>query len=80
MPPISEEKRSVTMMKFICFNFKENGILIYQPGSISYAWSSFLKSLNQLLTIKSIAEADDQKIYLFERNNSFDTLCNKIVK
>lgn len=80
MPPISEEKQSITMMRFICLNFKQNGILIYQPGSISYAWPSFQQKLNQLLTIKNITEADDRKIYLFERNNSFDTLCNKIIK
>lgn len=79
MPPITEEKQSVTIRRFVCLNFKQNGILIYQPGSISYAWPSFLKNLNQLLTIKNITEVDDRKIYLFERNTSFDTLCNKIV-
>jgi hypothetical protein len=80
MPPIAEEKQSVTIKRFICLNFKQNGILIYQPGSISYAWPSFLKSVNQLLTIKNIAEADDRTIYLFERNTSFDALCKTIVK
>ncbi len=79
MPPITEEKQSVTMRRYICQNFKQNGILIYQPGSISYAWPSFLKNLNQLLLIKNIAVVDDREIYLFERNSSFDTLCNKIV-
>lgn len=80
MPPIAEKKQSITMTRFICLNFKQNGILIYQPGSISYAWPSFLKNLSQLLAIKNIAEADDRKIYLFERNNSFDAVCNKIIK
>jgi hypothetical protein len=79
MPPITEEKQSVTMRRYICQNFKQNGILIYQPGSISYAWPSFLKNLNQLLLIKNIAVVDDREIYLFERNISFDAICKKIV-
>jgi hypothetical protein len=80
MPPISLERQSVIIQRFICQNFKQNGILIYQPGSISYAWPSFLKNFNQLLFITNVVEVDDQKIYLFERNSSFNTLCSNIVK
>jgi hypothetical protein len=76
MPPISEEKQALIMKRFICLNFKQNGILIYHPGSISYAWPIFLKNLNQFLLIKNVTEVDDRKIYLFERNTSFDSLCN----
>lgn len=80
MPPISKERQSVIMQRFICLNFKENGILIYQPGSISYAWPLFLSYLNQLLLVKNVVEVDGQIIYLFERNSSFDTLCNNTSK
>jgi hypothetical protein len=76
MPPISEDKQALIIKRFVCLNFKQKGILIYQPGSISYAWPSFLKNLNQFLLIKNVTEVDDRKIYLFERNTSFDTLCN----
>jgi len=77
MPPISAEKKSITLQKYICSTFKENGILIYHPGSISYALPQILNSIDKILRIKSKVQVDRYEIYLFEKNQSFDMICGK---
>lgn len=76
MPPIKTERQLTTLERFICHNFKQNGILIYEPGSISYAWPGFLQNLSRLLFVKQIMEIGDKKIFLFEKNSTFNSLCN----
>jgi hypothetical protein len=77
MPPISNEKQSIILQNYVCSTFKENGILIYQPGSISYALPNILKSLDKILHIKNKVIVDKYEIYLFEKNQSFNTNCSK---
>ena len=77
MPPISNEKQSIILQKYVCSTFKENGILIYYPGSISYALPNILKSLDKILRIKNKVLVDKYEIYLFEKNQSFNTICGK---
>uniref|UniRef100_B1XTG0 Uncharacterized protein n=1 Tax=Polynucleobacter necessarius subsp. necessarius (strain STIR1) TaxID=452638 RepID=B1XTG0_POLNS len=77
MPPISNEKQSIILQNYVCSTFKESGILIYHPGSISYALPNTLKSLDKILHIKNKVLAGKYEIYLFEKNQSFNTICGK---
>jgi len=77
MPPISAEKQSIILQKYVCSTFKENGILIYHPGSISYALPNILNSIDKILYIKNKVLVDKYEIYLFEKNQSFNTVCGK---
>lgn len=77
MPPISNEKQSDFLQKYVCDTFKDNGMPIYHPGSISYALPNILNSLEKILYIKNKVLVDKYEIYLFEKNQSFNKFCGK---